>query len=143
MPLLGSVNLHSRTAVYEQLEILIQSSIAAGNIAPGDRLPSVRELSEQYEVNPNTIAKVYRDLEVMGVVYTRRGQGIFVEANAPAVCAKRCLARAAAHIYVAAQEAKAAGIAQGKLIDAVRAAYRLPSNPYADLPSEVMSALRD
>lgn len=50
-------------------------------IKPGEKLPSVRELAVQTQVNPNTIQRTYNEMERMGVVETRRGQGTFVVEN--------------------------------------------------------------
>src|SRR5689334_5145904 len=74
--MLASIDIHSTVAVYIQIENHIQFAIASGKLKAGDQLPSVRELSERLNVNPNTVAKAYRDLEVMGLLYTRRGMGV-------------------------------------------------------------------
>ena len=76
--MLSSIDIHSSVAVYVQIENHVQFAISSGKLKPGDQLPSVRELSERLEVNPNTVAKAYRDLEVMGLLYTRRGMCVFV-----------------------------------------------------------------
>lgn len=77
------INIYSAVAVYVQIENLVQFALAAGKLKPKAQLPSVRELSERLEVNPNTVAKAYRDLEVMGYLYTRRGMGVFIAEGAP------------------------------------------------------------
>ena len=76
--MLEKVNLHSSVAVVQQIETQIQSALAAGKLEPGDKLPSVRELSERLSVSPNTIAKAYKNLDIMGLVSSRHGIGIFV-----------------------------------------------------------------
>ena len=76
--MLEKVNIRSNVAVYLQIENHVQFAIASGELKPGDQLPSVRELSERLKINPNTVAKSYRDLEVMGYLYTRRGMGVFI-----------------------------------------------------------------
>lgn len=62
------------------------AAIASGKLNPGDRLPSVRKLSEEVGVAVNTVARAYRDLEVMGVLLSRRGMGVFVSKGAVAKC---------------------------------------------------------
>ncbi len=62
---------------YQQVGQQIRRLIAAGAVAPGDRLPTVRELAAEMVLNPNTVARAYQDLEREGVVETRRGQGTF------------------------------------------------------------------
>ena len=70
-----------RTPVYAQLERAIRSSIAAGRLAVGDQLPTVRQLAVDLRVNANTVARVYNELERDGVLETRRGVGSFVAAT--------------------------------------------------------------
>ena len=77
--LLKQIDIHSSVAVYQQIENHVRFAISAGRLKPSDQLPSVRELSERLKVNPNTVAKAYRDLEVMGLLYTRRGMGVYVQ----------------------------------------------------------------
>ena len=76
-------------AVYIQIENQIQFAIASGSIMQGDPLPSVREMSSMLGLNPNTVTKAYRDLELMGLVKTRRGVGVKVSDAARALCKKR------------------------------------------------------
>lgn len=68
----------SRLPIYRQLAEQIRSGVARGRLKPGERLPSVRELSRRLVVNPNTIARVYTELEREGVLHTRQGLGVFV-----------------------------------------------------------------
>jgi GntR family transcriptional regulator len=70
-----------RTPVYAQLERGIRSAIAAGRLAVGDQLPTVRQLAVDLRVNANTVAKVYAFLERAGVLETRRGVGTFIAAR--------------------------------------------------------------
>lgn len=72
------VNHHSDTPIYKQMVIAIVAAIEAKEIAIGDKLPSIRELSTQLRINPNTTAKVYRELELRGFVESRAGSGCFV-----------------------------------------------------------------
>ena len=64
--------------IYTQLADLLKKQIVRGQLRPGDKLPSVRELAIRYTVNPNTVQRTYRELEQEGVVEVRRGQGTFV-----------------------------------------------------------------
>jgi GntR family transcriptional regulator len=68
--------------IYRQITEQIRRRVAAGVLAAGDQLPSVRELASRLLVNPNTVAKVYRDLERDGLLETRRGDGTYVSAEA-------------------------------------------------------------
>ena len=68
----------SRTPIYRQLGEQIREAIATGRLTHEERLPSVRELSRTLVVNPNTVARVYTELEREGVLLTRPGLGVFV-----------------------------------------------------------------
>ena len=64
--------------VYQQIIDQVKRDIALGKIRPGDKLFTVRELAAELAINPNTIAKAYRQLEKDGVIVTRPGAGAFV-----------------------------------------------------------------
>lgn len=64
--------------VYLQIKEQLEHRIAAGQIAPGEALPSVRLLAQQLQVNPNTVMRAYRELELEGLVVSRQGEGTFV-----------------------------------------------------------------
>ena len=64
--------------IYLQIIDTIKKNIAKGKWLPGEKLPSVRELSKTITVNPNTVQKAYRELERQGYVYTTSGVGTFV-----------------------------------------------------------------
>jgi GntR family transcriptional regulator len=68
----------SRVPIYRQLMDQIRQAIARGRLRPGSRLPSVRALSRDLVVNPNTVARAYTELEREGVLNTRQGLGVFV-----------------------------------------------------------------
>ena len=68
----------SRLPIYRQLRNQFREAVARGKLRPEERLPSVRELSRTLVVNPNTIARVYTELEREGLLNTRPGRGVFV-----------------------------------------------------------------
>ena len=68
----------SSTPIYRQLGDQIRTAIARGMLDYGVRMPSVRELSRRLVVNPNTISRVYTELERDGLLVTRQGVGVFV-----------------------------------------------------------------
>jgi GntR family transcriptional regulator len=76
-----SIDLTDRTPIYAQLERALRAAIATGRLAPGDQLPTVRQLAVDLRVNANTVARVYAELERAGVIETRRGVGSFVSAT--------------------------------------------------------------
>src|SRR4029453_1173018 len=69
------------TPIYAQIERALRAAIASGHLAIGDQLPTVRQLAVDLQVNANTVARVYADLERQGVLETRRGVGSFVSAS--------------------------------------------------------------
>ncbi|NEU30328.1 GntR family transcriptional regulator [bacterium LRH843] len=79
----------SSRPIYSQLAERINKQVLSGALKPGDKLPSVREMGMQANVNPNTVQRTYRELEATGVVETRRGQGTFVTENEDTLHAMR------------------------------------------------------
>lgn len=134
-----SVNIHSDVAVYMQIENHVKFAIASGSLKAGDRLPAVRHMAETLGVNPNTIAKAYRDLEVMGLVYGRRGTGVFVHKGVQAKCREMCLEELARRLHEVSQEAKAAAWSKGDLAKVVRASYAAKGGPYDEVPKKVLA----
>ncbi len=72
----------SRCPVYEQLIDQIEKYILTGILAPGGQLPSVRALSVELSVNPNTIQKAYSDLDSRKIIFSVPGKGCFVSEDA-------------------------------------------------------------
>jgi len=68
----------SRQAVYEQIVAQVEKYILSGILNSGDKLPSVRKLSLELNVNPNTVQRAYTELERNGVIVTAPGRGAFV-----------------------------------------------------------------
>ena len=64
--------------IYLQIVNQVKYLVASGRLSPEEQLPPVRRLAEQLVVNPNTVARAYRELEAAGVLTTRRGAGVFV-----------------------------------------------------------------
>lgn len=68
------------TPIYQQLINQIKLLVSSGRLSEGEQLPVVRKLAETLLINPNTVARAYRELESAGVVASRRGSGVFVSA---------------------------------------------------------------
>lgn len=137
--MIPSIDIHSSVAVYVQIENHVQFAIASGRIKATDQLPSVRELSERLGVNPNTVAKAYRDLEVMGLLYTRRGMGVFINKGIEAKCREDCRKRIIGRMYEVVAEAKAAGMVRKDILEVVEASVAAEGSPYAPAPSSVLT----
>ena len=78
MPFVISIDVKSGVPFYRQIIDQVKSAIATGAVAPGDRLPTVRQLAVDLSVNLNTVAKAYREMEIRGIVETQQGTGTFV-----------------------------------------------------------------
>lgn len=72
------VSTASRLPIYQQLAQQIREAIARGSLAPEAGLPSVRQLSRDLVINPNTVARAYTELEREGLLVSRPGRGVFV-----------------------------------------------------------------
>lgn len=137
--MLASIDIHSSVAVYVQIENHIQFAIASDEIKPGDQLPSVRELSERLGVNPNTVAKAYRDLEVMGLLYTRRGMGVFVNKGIESKCREDCRRRIIGHLYEVVSEATSSGMNKKDVLEVVDKSIGLNTSPYGETPKSILA----
>jgi GntR family transcriptional regulator len=73
-----NITTHDKVPIYLQVVNQIKYQIAAGRLAAGEELPPIRVLAEKLVVNPNTIARAYRELELAGIVEKRRTAGTFV-----------------------------------------------------------------
>lgn len=67
--------------IYLQLMEQVKHAVETGALAPGDQLPGLRKLAEELVMNPNTVAKAYRELEHEGVIEIRHGAGAFIAQN--------------------------------------------------------------
>lgn len=66
------------TPIYMQIIQKIKADIVSGRLKGGDKMPSVREFSENFKVNPNTVQRVFQELEREGITYSQRGIGTFI-----------------------------------------------------------------
>lgn len=80
------INVSNGVPVFEQVARQIQYAIADGVYMPGQMIPSVRDLARELAINPNTVAKAYRDLSQAGVIESVRGAGLAVSRGAAATC---------------------------------------------------------
>lgn len=111
MPAFFSVDPHGGAPLYQQLTEQIKRAIAVGALAPGERLPTVKSLALELKLNPNTVARVYRDLEREGVIATAPGRGSFVSQNGVLNDVRRmALDLAGRQIEGAVREARSLGI---------------------------------
>ena len=69
---------HSGVPVYRQLIDQVQGAISSGALSPGDQLPTVRQVAVDLAINPNTVLRAYREMEIRGLLDTQQGTGTFV-----------------------------------------------------------------
>lgn len=72
------LDMRSRDPIYQQLVEKFKSLIINQVMIPDEQLPSVRSLAQEMTINPNTIQKAYRELEIQGYIYSVKGKGSFV-----------------------------------------------------------------
>ena len=111
-----------RTPIYEQIIDQTQRLIASGILKEGDQLPSVRVLSQELSVNPNTLQKAYSELERRGLCVSAPGNGRFVTAEAFRVVGEG-LKGQLEEIRLIAQELCAVGMPLEEVLAVVRNAY--------------------
>src|SRR5437764_10578646 len=77
------LDLASGVPVYRQIIDQVLGGMAAGTLAPGTQLPTVRQLAVDLSINPNTVIRAYRELEIRGVLETQQGTGTFIGQQSP------------------------------------------------------------
>ena len=82
------ISLSDGVPIYLQIASQVKYLVASGRLSPGEQLPPVRKLAEELMVNPNTVARAYRELESEGILTTRRGAGVYIS-NAGSPLAKK------------------------------------------------------
>jgi len=78
-----SLDLHTGVPVYRQLIDQVRTGVASGSLAAGDQLPTVRQLAVDLAINPNTVMRAYRELELGGLLETHQGTGTFISDKKP------------------------------------------------------------
>ena len=77
-PFAFRLDLHSGVPVYRQIIDQVMGGVAAGTLAGGDQLPTVRQVAVDLSINPNTVMRAYREMEIRGLLETQQGMGTFV-----------------------------------------------------------------
>ena len=72
------LDLASGVPVYRQIMDQVMAGIASGALSTGDQLPTVRQLAVDLEINPNTVVRAYKELEIRGLIDTHHGTGTFI-----------------------------------------------------------------
>lgn len=119
------VDLSRAAPAWQQLVHGVLDQLAAGQLEVGVKLPSVRGMAQSVRLNPNTVARAYRELEVVGAVEGRQGRGVFVTKDGPKVARRERGGALETEIRAAITRAREAGMVDAQIRKAVEGALRL------------------
>lgn len=123
MPAVLTVDPRSGVPIYLQVIEQVKRSVALGILQAGEQLPTVKQLALDLTINPNTVAKAYKELERDGVIETAAGKGSFVRTNGSANSAKSAASDVARDVFEAAvREAKSIGLSADEIRNLTNAA---------------------
>ncbi|MDP9019022.1 MAG: GntR family transcriptional regulator [Candidatus Eremiobacteraeota bacterium] len=123
MPAVFTIDPRSGVPIYLQLIEQVKRSVAIGVLSPGEQLPTVKALALDLTINPNTVARAYRDLERDEVIETAPGRGSFVRGNGSAEKARKTLSDVAVDSLThAIREAKSIGLDRAEVLALVQTA---------------------
>src|SRR4051794_298386 len=106
--------------IYLQIVNQVKYLVAAGRLAPGEELPPIRTLAERLAINPNTVARAYRELEVAGAVIKRGTTGTFVSDAGSPLARKERVRILTERIDALLAEARPLGFSSDELFDLIR-----------------------
>ncbi|HKB03345.1 MAG TPA: GntR family transcriptional regulator [Gemmataceae bacterium] len=115
--------------IYLQIVNQVKYLVAAGRLAPGEELPPIRTLAERLVINPNTVARAYRELEVAGVVIKRGTTGTFVSATGSPLARKERIRILTERIDALLAESRQLGFASDELLNLVRQRDEILQSP--------------
>lgn len=113
-----SINYRDARPIYEQVRDSFRALILSDALAPGYKMPSVRELASTLAINPNTIQRAYRELENEGYIVSVPGKGSFVSPSEAAV--KRHIDETEQQLAALAEELRALGVGEDELIRLIK-----------------------
>jgi GntR family transcriptional regulator len=114
------LDLHSGVPVYRQIVDQVRGGVASAALAVGDQLPTVRQLAVDLSINPNTVARAYRELELGGLLETHQGTGTFISAQKVRGGSQERARQLARIVEDCVSRAGAAGFSVEDLIDQLR-----------------------
>ncbi|UIF29158.1 GntR family transcriptional regulator [Levilactobacillus brevis] len=117
------VNDQSSLPYYEQLVLRVKQQIVQGILRPGDRLPSVREMARQEQLNPNTVSKAYKQLEAQQVITTVHGKGTYVRETTPPAGDSAQVIASKKQLLTLLTEIRYLGVPLDEVVDWIKAAY--------------------
>ena len=120
---------HDGVPIYLQIVNQIKYLVAAGRLAPGEELPPIRVLAERLLINPNTVARAYRELETAGVVTKRRTAGTYVSDAGSPLARREKLRILTERIDALLAEANQLNVNTDELLDLIRQRDKLLGQP--------------
>lgn len=111
---------HDGVPIYLQIVAQVKYLVAAGRLAPGEELPAIRVLADRLTINPNTVARAYRELEVAGVVEKRRTAGTYVSAAGSPLARRERMKILTERIDALLAEARQLGIRTDEVVELLR-----------------------
>jgi len=111
---------HDGVPIYLQIVNQVKYLVAAGRLAPGEELPPIRVLAERLLINPNTVARAYRELETAGVVTKRRTAGTYVSDAGSPLARREKLRILTERIDALLAEASQMNVETEELLDLIR-----------------------
>lgn len=106
--------------IYLQIVNQVKYLVASGRLAPGEELPPIRALAERLVVNPNTVARAYRELEAAGLVATRRTAGTYVADGASPLARRERIRILTQRIDALLAEARQLDVPLDEILDLLR-----------------------
>lgn len=116
-----TIDAHNGLAVYDQIVRQLKFAVADGALTSGELVPSVRELARDLAINPNTVARAYRQLQDDGVLESVRGTGLAVASAARRQCQSERTKLIRARLKLVLEEAATSGLDNAEIEQLVRA----------------------
>jgi GntR family transcriptional regulator len=111
---------HDGVPIYLQIVNQVKYLVASGRLAPGAEMPPIRTLAEQLTVNPNTVARAYRELETAGLVEKRRTAGTFVSDGGSPLARRERMKILAERIDALLAEARQMNVSSDEIVELLR-----------------------
>ncbi|MBI1319744.1 MAG: GntR family transcriptional regulator [Candidatus Hydrogenedens sp.] len=120
------INSADALPIYAQIVAQVKHLVASGRLAPGDEVPPIRALAQELLINPNTVARAYRELEAAGLFESRQGAGTRVSAKGTPLARKERLRIVNERIDALLAEAHQLDIDDDTLLDLISKRRRAP-----------------
>ena len=120
------IDYRSRTPIFEQIKEQIMNLINTGELKPDDKLPSIRQLASDLNLNVNTVKRAFQELEAEKVTYAVPGKGVFISQSA--IANERVLDNAEAELHRVLTSSKSKGMPEDRIIALIKEIYEKGEN---------------